>query len=111
MDEGHLTCLKQVPGATPHCVQWAQEEMTAVSTRGAGEEERTSYKGIDIRWSTLVARETSRGHAPHPFRDKNNLQLGSAASWRKVNPVNGLSAKLLLLQLSRFCRVRLCATP
>ena len=68
-------------------------------------------EGTDRRWRSLVTSETSRGRALHPLCGENNLQPGSGASWRKVNAVNGLSAKLLLLLPSRFSRVRLCVTP
>ena len=62
---------------TSPCAADSRPDMAAGFAWGWG---ISSYRGIDVRWSSLVTRETSRGAPPHGPFDENNHQLGPGAS-------------------------------
>ena len=45
---GELTCLSKVLQRHPTVYEDDRQDLAAVSSRGKGE--RTSYRGVDVRW-------------------------------------------------------------
>lgn len=89
---GGLTCLKQGPGVTLHCV-WLKEgrtqgqDMAAIFIIGGGRRRLPATEGIDIRLALWLPGKPAEGHPPlinYPGRDSSDLKIRTITSWGGV---------------------------